>query len=139
MVYSTYNIPISIVFENKGDEPTRILNIFDKKRILPIFFSIEIINKNGESIFSTRGGKVEIPRDSMLYIELKKGETHTVTFDLQDLISLEDLKKKLKDNAIDIKNSEYKVAVIYRNQYGDNCFKGKLRSPEVWLDVEESK
>jgi hypothetical protein len=130
--YADNNIPIAIVFENTSEETIRILDGLSKKGNLPAFFSFEIINKNGDVVFKTRKAKIEIPKDSMSYIEIKKGEKHKVVFELQDLISLEFIKNKV----VNFSNGEYKSVVTYNSQYGDNCFRGKIRSPDVWLVLD---
>lgn len=125
--YSTENIPIHIVFHNNGNEPVKLLNIFDDSKAVKIFFYVNLTDSKGTPVNTTGGGKISLSEQSIKYVELKKGEKYTVTLNLKDFLP--------KDYSL--KSGIYDVSVIYRNQYGENCFKGKLESDSVSLNLNE--
>jgi hypothetical protein len=61
---------------------------------------------------------MDMARGSAKYVELKKNETTTVRINLKDY--------SVRSPAIE--PGVYSVLVTYGNQYGDNCFKGSLKS-----------
>lgn len=123
--YSKEDVPLEIVFHNKSEKPIRLLNIFDQPDLVKIFFSLDLTDNNETPIDTLGGGKVSLSKDSIKYIELQKGETHSVKINLKEF---------LPPN-VSFKPETYKVSVKYRNQYGENCFKGTLESNSVDLHL----
>jgi hypothetical protein len=114
--YTTENIPIEVIFRNNGDKVVKLLNVFDLAISKKIFFSVTLRDGNGNPIFVAGGGKVSLSKDSMKYIKLKKGDEYATRINVKDFVP-EDFS---------LKPGIYKVSVIYRNQYGEDCFKGSL-------------
>lgn len=126
--YSTQDIPFDVVFRNNEDDVVRLLNVFDDPKSHLIFFIINLRDSNGTPISTLGGGKISLSKDSMKYIELAKGEEFTVRLNLKDYFP--------SDAAI--KAGNYDVSVTYRNQYGENCFRGSVESNTLNLYLNES-
>lgn len=124
-LYTTSEIPVNVFFENPHKEIIRLLNKFDNKRILYIFFRVHITDIKGNPIPTRGGGKIAFRKKPTKYIELEENEKYTVKLNLQDFLHK---KENLKEGA-------YKVRVEYFNQYGENCFTGRLKSSSIYLNL----
>lgn len=127
LVDSKSDIPIDIVFQNKGDKAIKLLSVFDEAIAKKIFFSVTLLDSNGTPIFSSGGGKIDLSEKSMKYVELKKGDEYAVSLSLKNFLPAD---YRLKPGA-------YSVSVIYRNQYGKDCFKGTVESNTISLHLSE--
>lgn len=125
--YTTGDIPLDIVFRNNADESIRLLNTFDDPKTKRVFFSVTLRDSNETPLFTAGGGKVDFSSDSLKYIELKKGEETAVRINLMDFAPPN----------CSLKSGIYSVSIIYRNQYGENCFKGTLESNSLNLSLSK--
>jgi hypothetical protein len=82
---------------------------------------------NGTPINTLGGGKISLSKDSMKYIELRKGKEYRVKLDLKDFLP----------EKYSLKSGAYNVSVVYRNQYGEDCFKGSLETNTITLHLTE--
>ncbi len=121
------DIPIDVVFRNVGDKPVRLLGIFDDLAAQRIIFHLKMTDSKGTPIETLGGGKISLSQDSIKYFTLGKDETYTVRLNLKDFL-LENYS---------LKSGSYDVTVIYFNQYGEDCFKGRLKSNPEKLTVAE--
>lgn len=125
--YSKENFPLVIVFENASESTIRILDAFSNTKALPVFFNFEIKDSNGTPIPVPGAGKISIAKNSENYIELEKGERHEITVNLKDIIP----------STTQLKSDVYSISVTYRNQYGNNCFKGQVKSNTIQVALNE--
>jgi hypothetical protein len=127
--YSTKDIPIDVVFQNDGDKTVKLLNVFDDSKAVKIFFNVSLTDINETPISTTGGGKISLSENSVKYTELKKGERYKIRLNLKDFLP-EDYS---------LKPGVYNVSVVYRNQYGKDCFKGELKSDSTSLNLIASQ
>lgn len=121
--YSTENIPLEIVFTNVSSYTINLLDAFDTSNKKRIFLTVTLRDGHESPFFTSGGGKISFSKNSMKYIELKKGEQTSVRINLIDYdLPHETLKAGL-----------YSVLVTYRNQYGEDCFKGTVTSQPLNL------
>lgn len=125
--YSAENMPINLVFRNTGDKTVRLLDVFSDSNANRVFFTIRIIDVNGTPVATIGGGKISLSKSSIKYIELEKGETLSVGLDVTDFLPSE----------YSLKPGVYSISVAYYNQYGENCFKGKIESRAITVNVPE--
>ncbi|MDQ3491024.1 MAG: hypothetical protein M3449_08165 [Acidobacteriota bacterium] len=122
-VYTTGDAPLDIIFRNNADEPVKLLNLFDDPKAKKILFNVTLRDSSESPIFINGGGKIALSQDSMKYIELKKGEETLVKINLTDFVP----------ENYSLKPGVYSVIITYRNQYGENCFRGTLESKSLNL------
>ncbi len=125
--YCKENFPLVLSFENSSENTIRILDAFNDPKALPVFFGFEIKDSNGTPIALPGAGKISISKNSEKYIELEKGGKYEITINLKDIIP----------QTTQLKNDVYSVSVTYRNQYGDNCFKGQIKSNVIQVVLNE--
>lgn len=125
--YTVKNIPIGVVFLNSDDQVTRLLNVFEKPKALPVFFSFNLTDAEGTPVQTLGGGKIALSKNSMRYIELRKNEKYSLILNLKEFIPSD----------ISLKPGAYNVSVKYHNQYGEDCFKGNLESNTISLYLSE--
>jgi len=98
-------------FTNRGDDVERLLGEFEPT---PVFFTVSVVRDDGTPVLDSGGGKVAF-NDPPRYVVLAPGERHTVRIPLPEPLSA-------------LPPGRYEIGVEYHNQYGDDCFKGVLRS-----------
>ena len=126
-IHSVRTNSIELVFQNQQDSVIRLLDVFEDPQLIAFFFTLDIRDLDGTPIDTVGGGKVSLSKDALKYIELKKGDVHVVHLPLKDFIPSE----------YTIKPGAYDIVVRYRNQYGENCFKGSVESLPIRLYLGE--
>jgi len=113
---------VVVKFSNTGKEDVRILKSF---RPFVVFFLFSIVAADGTPVNVRGGGKVSFREDSMKYLDLGCGEFFGLSVSLTDLLQ------------IPLKTGVYSLSVTYSNQYGNGCFKGRIKSNVLQLRVKE--
>ncbi len=115
------DLPAEVSFRNRTGDTVRILDLFDTGVSSRVFFSITWFDTNGTPVFSTGGGKISPSKASIKYVELKKDEEFLTKIKLREFLP----------NKEPLKSGLYEVQITYRNQYGEDCFKGRLESKKI--------
>ena len=118
--YSQGHFPLRLTFVNRGNARVCILGHFLP---LPVFFSFDLVKEDGTPIILPGAGKIDFGRQSPPSIELEPGGTWSVVVDLGSLIAEE------------LPAGVYVVSATYHNQYGENCFRGYLRSNTIRINL----
>ncbi len=118
-------IPLKLTFENVSAKKIRILDAFHEPKALPVFFQFEMKASDGTPIPIAGAGKIDFSKDSLHYVQLAKGQKYEVMLNLADIIPPDE---KLKEGV-------YGVSLTYYNQYGENCFQGKVTSNLIQLHI----
>ena len=126
--YNSAHIPLKVTFENLSNKPIRILNAFNDPKVQFIFFRLSIRSSDGTPIPPVGGGKVSLTKQSYQYVVLNKGEKTEVVFDAAAELS----------SGTKLRAGAYDFSVTYQNQYGDDCFQGKLDSNVVKITLAET-
>lgn len=121
VVYTNNNIEVVLTFTNNGTDTVTLLKHFTP---LPIFFEFKIVKTEGTIIAVPGSGKISFYESSMQYVKLEHGGVHVIQISLADV-----LKEQLGSGT-------YSVSVIYKNQYGSDCFKGKVESNQISIQVD---
>lgn len=114
------SIPVDAMFINTGDDVVNILHRFEP---IPVFFGIKIVRQDGTPIPTSRGGKIDLPETETDTHPLLPGESHTVRLDVRTVIP----------DSVVLEPGEYRVMITYHNQYGSDCFTGRVRSSPISL------
>jgi len=125
--YSRDAMPIKVTFSNTSDKSVRILDVFQQREALPVFFRFEIKSANGTYVPIPGGGKIDLPKNYQRYAELAKGQKYRLTVNLSEYIKPE----------MRLKKGPYTVTLTYSNQYGDRCFQGQLTSNSIQMNLEK--
>ena len=111
---SLADLKIHFTLTNKGKEKQILflpLNLKNKK-IACIFWGIS--SDNG--LFSSLGGKISFPSSEVFrYVTLEQEDSFSTVFTLSDLLPDFDWTS--------VPNGVYTLTGVYKNQYGENCFK----------------
>lgn len=124
-VLTTDSVPINFIFRNTGPRDLRILDVFEFPSTAVIFFRPRLTDSEGTPIQLMGGGKVSLSRDSIKYKELKPEQEYEIQLDLKNFVPRE---RSLKEG-------NYNLVFEYYNQYGDDCFRGRLESNSVNLTI----
>lgn len=127
VTYSSKILPINVVFRNTKDESIRLLDVFRDSKMKLSFFTVKITDANETPINTVGGGKISLSKDAMKYITLKREESYLVPLDLVDFLPTDGR----------LQPGSYSVSVTYQNQYGEDCFKGKVESNTIILTINE--
>ncbi|MCC8149437.1 hypothetical protein [Akkermansia sp.] len=121
--------PASFMFKNQGKTPIYLLDLFDVDE--ENLFSLRVIihNDKGEKVLDYMPCiKIELCQP-LKYVDLLPGGIYLVSFPLPKLI-----KNRYPEG---LPQGEYTLTGEYENQFGRNCFKGKLVSPPAKFTVGE--
>jgi len=118
--YTQSYFPLRLRFVNCGNEPARILDSFEP---LPVFFAFHLVKADGTPIGMPGMGKIDFGPIPPGYIELRAGEAWSIKVDLAGLIGES------------LSAGTYNLSAIYHNQYGDDCFRGRLNSNVVSIEL----
>ena len=121
VIYTSNNIEVALIFTNNSTETVALLNHFAP---IPVFFEFKLVKADGTVVAVPGSGKVSFYESSMQYVELGPGDVHGIPLNLADV-----LREQLESGT-------YSVSVIYKNQYGSNCFKGKVESNQINIQVD---
>ena len=121
-ISSLADLKIHFTLTNKGKGKQILflpLNLKNQK-IGCIFWGIS--SDNG--LFPSFGGKISFSSNNMFrYVTLEQEDSFSTVFTLSDLLPNFDW-------AV-VPNGTYSLTGVYKNQYGKNCFKGKLESTNI--------
>ena len=121
-VARTNDVRITVAFRNGGDHDIRVLRCF---RPLPVFFRLAITCADGTPKQPTGGGKISLGESDMKYITLGAREFFGFELDLREILTE------------GLAAGDYTVRLEYGNQYGDNCFRGRLVSNAIHVRIPE--
>jgi hypothetical protein len=110
---------LKMEFKNTTKETLRLLKIFEP---IPVFFSIEISNQNGEYFNPPGAGKASFTTGAFEYINIPPNKTFIKELDVHQVLS---------EYNIMLETGKYKLKASYHNQYGENCIKGWFTSKEI--------
>lgn len=119
--YDSDTVPVRVTFENRDDDPVSVLDAFEP---LPVFFSFRLVNPDGTPVSLPGAGKVDFGPQTPGRVELAPGETLSRTVDLASLLTEP------------LPPGRYSVSTTYHNQYGEDCFTGRLDSNTIEIDIE---
>lgn len=114
------SIPVDATLINTGDNVVNILHRFEP---IPVFFAIKIVQADGTPVPTSRGGKIDLPETEIDTRPLLPGESHTVRLDVGRVIP----------DGVVLEPGEYQIMITYHNQYGSNCFTGRVASSPISL------
>jgi hypothetical protein len=120
------SILLNVTFKNVSDDIVRILDSFDDQENLPIWFHLQMVEFNGTPILGIRGGGKINLRGTLKYMTLKPGERFSLQLDIAKLIT-------------DQYAGDFKISLTYRNQYGQNCFKGEASSNTLVVSIRSNE
>src|SRR5574344_1472095 len=104
---------IRVSFVNVSSNDVRLLRTFSKRYNQRVWFSMEVVGEDGTPALPVAaGGKVSIRR-AMEYIVLHPNESFGFVLDYRGLVPT-------------LSPGRYRVKVTYSNQYGRDCFRGKV-------------
>lgn len=121
--FTDNRMPMQLMFTNLSSKDVRLLDCFEP---LPVFFTFKLVGRDGTPIDMPGGGKIDFGPQPPGYIDLKPGATYSLDVDIARLIS-----KPLSTGL-------YRISAIYHNQYGQDCFQGKLQSDWIEVEIERS-
>lgn len=121
IIYTKERLPLKVTFVNAGGERLRLLKTFEP---ISAFFVFDLVSETGKRVVTTKEDILPQPRPQ--YLDLSEGEKFSLQADLTKLLPP------------DFGRGKYKVSVTYENQYGENCFKGRVNSMPIDLVVEIS-
>jgi hypothetical protein len=104
-------LKIRFVLINKGNDSVKLFLPQKWDDCAFVFWGLETVGDT-----TSIGGKVDLPASNMRYVVLGKDEMFGVRIRLLDI-----LPEQAKKGAYELKGE-------YRNQYGEGCFKGKIKS-----------
>ena len=129
--YTIDHLPVQVVFKNVTANSCRIINTFEKVPICLWFF---LTRYDGTPITTRFGGKISFSHSKPPeYIELSPNDTYQLTVDVSNLISKDRYTQSLINQGV------YTLSVTYSNQYGKNCFKGRVESEPISVSIHGSK
>ena len=120
--YLPFSIPLCIEFRNRSAAPIRILNQFEPT---PVFFSFDIVATDGTPVLVAGGGKIDFGPTAPSYLELSKDDAYSFEVDLGTLLSAP------------LQRGRYLISSTYHNQYGDNCFRGVVKSNTIPIEIRD--
>jgi len=118
------SVLLDVVFTNVSQEAVRLLRYFDDQENLPIWFDLRMTRADGTPVTDVKGGGKIGLRGPLDYVALAPGESFTLRLDVARL-------------APSLAPGTYSVSLVYRNQYGQDCFKGQLRSDTIAVTLAE--
>lgn len=123
--YDPRNIRLGILFENVGPDSIKLLRHFQP---VPVFFSIHMTRSDRTPVSIPGAGKISFQKDSIEYLQLNKNEM------FGPLINIADLIHPIEE----ISEGDYELSVTYHNQYGEGCFRGKIKSNSINVKIADS-
>ena len=112
---STDPLALRVEFINQGENEIKLLKSFSNEKNLCIWFCLDVIDADGTPVLGIpSGGKISM-RGNNNYVALSSKEGFSFVLNADKLIPL-------------INKGEYKLKLLYNNQYGEECFKGELKS-----------
>ena len=124
VVYKSKDVPIKLTFSNTGDDPVVLLKHFTPLRI---FFYLRVAREDGTLVLVSGGGKVSLHQNSIRYLTLDKDEFFGFYTNLDKICEQP------------LPPGKYKVSVEYHNQYGEGCFRGKIASKPITIEIRDKK
>ena len=113
---------IRVSFVNVSSNDVRLLRTFSKQYNQRVWFSMEVVGEDGTPALPVAaGGKVSI-RGAMEYIVLHPNESFGFVLDYRGLVP-------------SLSPGRYRVKVTYSNQYGRDCFRGKVSTEPFEVKV----
>jgi hypothetical protein len=117
------SVPVDLVFKNVSREEVRLLKRFEPEEDLPIWFSVHLSSADGTPVLGAKGGGKITLRGTLDYAIIKPGEEFRLRLDAAKFFESE------------IPYGTYRANVAYHNQYGQDCFKGHLKSNSVTITI----
>ena len=115
---------IRVSFVNVSSNDVRLLRTFSKRYNPRVWFSMEVVGEDGTPALPVAaGGKVSM-RGPVEYIVLHPNESFGFVLDYGGLVPA-------------LSPGRYRVRVTYSNQYGRDCFRGKVSTEPFEVKVPE--
>ena len=115
---------IRVSFVNVSSNDVRLLRTFSKRYNPRVWFSMEVVGEDGTPALPVAaGGKVSM-RGAMEYIVLHPNESFGFVLDYRGLVPT-------------LSPGRYRVKITYSNQYGRDCFHGKVSTDPFEVRVPE--
>jgi len=111
---------LRVTLENVGQSPMTVLKKF---RPLPVFFAFKIERQDGTPILVPGAGKISIPQDAIQYVTLNEYESFGIRLRIDEIVRG------------GLEKGSYTISVVYHNQYGEKCFRGRIPSNTIKLKV----
>ena len=108
-------LDLRVEFINMGENEIKILKTFSNEKNLRIWFRLDVVDAKGTPILGIpSGGKISM-RGKKNYVALGSKEGFSFFLDAGKQIPV-------------LEKGDYKLNLLYGNQYGEECFKGELKS-----------
>jgi hypothetical protein len=117
---------VDVAFKNNSSTSVKLLKYFDDEDNLPIWFQIHMTSLDGTPVPGIRGGGKISLRGPLDYVLLAPGEKFSLRLEVAKFVS-------------DLQPGSYKISVTYRNQYGEDCFRGELNSNVLEVNITSNK
>ena len=115
---------IRVSFVNVSSNDVRLLRTFSKRYNPRVWFNMEVVGEDGTPALPVAaGGKVSM-RGAMEYIVLHPNESFGFVLDYRGLVPT-------------LSPGRYRVKITYSNQYGRDCFHGKVSADPFEVRVPE--
>jgi hypothetical protein len=118
---------LQVGFKNTSKHSERLLKYFADLENLPIWLQLNLTLKDGTPVSGIRGGGKINLRGPLEYTLIAPGDTFYLNVNVADLVTAP------------LQEGTYLLSLTYRNQYGDNCFKGELNSNTLEVAVQPEK
>lgn len=111
-------LKLRVEFINMGENEIKILKTFSNETNLFIWFHLKVVDAEGTPILGIpSGGKITM-RGKKNYVTLNSKEGYSFFLDASKLVPV-------------LKKGDYKLNLSYYNQYGEECFHGKIISNTI--------
>jgi hypothetical protein len=118
------NPMLRISFENISKKKVTILRCFSPLRV---FVSFRLTKEDGTPLTRPGGGKVSLLESNIKYITLEPDEFFGFKVKLSDIYDGK------------LESGKYTLTVQYHNQYGKNCYQGRIKSNAIEFSYSANK
>jgi hypothetical protein len=118
------NPMLRISFENISKKKVTILRRFSP---LQAFFSFRLTKEDGTPKEGLCAARISMPASSIKYITLEPDEFFGFKVRLSDI------------NDSKLESGKYTLTVKYHNQYGENCYQGRIKSNTIEFSYSANK
>jgi hypothetical protein len=113
---------VDLEFKNTSKSSIHLLKYFKDETNLSIWFQLHMTLLDGTPVPGIRGGGKIGLQEPLEYVMVPPGKTFSLQIDFAKFVT-------------DLQPGTYEMSITYRNQYGNDCFKGELTSNTVVVQV----